>query len=194
MALFFPTRRGSGGGKPKAARGGPCSDAILAPLFQTIRESRESTMGEERHIVIVGGGIIGASIGYYLTRHASRPAVTLLEASKDVAPGASGKAGGFLALDWHPMPTSSLGSLSFRLHKELAEKDNGAELWGYRQVETHQLSLDTSRKPRTRPSLDWLNPDVFISSGPIGGGGTTAQVTPGLLCLLYTSPSPRDRG
>jgi len=138
-------------------------------------------MGEERHIVIVGGGIIGASIGYYLTRHASRPAVTLLEASKDVAPGASGKAGGFLALDWHPMPTSSLGSLSFRLHKELAEKDNGAELWGYRQVETHQLSLDTSRKPRTRPSLDWLNPDVFISSGPIGGGGTTAQVTPGLL-------------
>lgn len=92
-------------------------------------------MSENRHIVIVGGGIIGSSIAYYLGQHASKPAVTLLEASKGVAPGASGKAGGFLALDWHGMATASLAALSFRLHRELAEANNGAERWGYRPVE-----------------------------------------------------------
>lgn len=140
------------------------------------------TMAEaERHIVIVGGGIIGISIAYYTSLRSDCPKVTVLESSKDLAPGASGKAGGFLALDWHGTSTASLASLSYELHHELAKKENGAELWGYREVETHQLSLDTSRKARSRPKIDWLNQQVFISSSPIGGGGSTAQVTPGEL-------------
>jgi glycine/D-amino acid oxidase-like deaminating enzyme len=53
------------------------------------------------HIVIVGGGIIGCTTAYYLTRHpAFSPStvVTILEASKvGVAQGASGKAGGLVA-------------------------------------------------------------------------------------------------
>ena len=138
-------------------------------------------MSEERHIVIVGGGIIGCSIAYFLSQRSDCPKVTVLESSKDVAPGASGKAGGFLALDWHGTSTASLAALSFDLHRELAEKENGAELWGYRTVDTHQLSLDTSRKSRTRPKLDWLNQNVFLTMSLIGGGGTTAQVTPGKL-------------
>ena len=143
--------------------------------------SYHSLMTDERRIVIVGGGIIGASITYYLSQRDPVPQVTLLEATSDLAPGASGKAGGFLALDWHGMTTSSLASLSYRLHKELAEANDGANLWGYREVETHQLSLDTSRKPRRTPAIDWLNSDVFISSSSIGGNGTTAQVSPGYL-------------
>ncbi|WFD38896.1 uncharacterized protein MJAP1_001862 [Malassezia japonica] len=136
-------------------------------------------MSDSRHIVIVGGGIIGTSIAYYLSRTKDAPAITLLESSKGVAPGASGKAGGFLALDWHGMATSSLAALSYKLHRDLAKENNGAERWGYREVETHQLSLDTSRKPRSRPKINWLNPNVYISTSPIGGGGSTAQVTPG---------------
>ena len=136
---------------------------------------------QSRHVVIVGGGIIGASIAYYMSRRSDCPKVTLLESSKTLAPGASGKAGGFLALDWHGTSTASLAALSFELHRELAEKENGAERWGYRCVETHQLSLDTSRKARHRPKIGWLNPDVFISTSLIGGGGSTAQVTPGPL-------------
>ncbi|PKI83086.1 hypothetical protein MVES1_003272 [Malassezia vespertilionis] len=133
----------------------------------------------ERQIVIVGGGIIGNSIAYYLSRSPNCPRVILLESSKAVAPGASGKSGGFLALDWHGMSTANLAALSFQLHRELALEFGGAEKWGYREVETHQLSLDTSRKPRARPKIDWLNGNVFTSTSPIGGGGTTAQVTPG---------------
>lgn len=49
-------------------------------------------------ICIVGGGIVGASTAYYLTKAGHRE-VTLVEAV-EVAHAASGRAGGFLALDW----------------------------------------------------------------------------------------------
>lgn len=97
-------------------------------------------MTENRHIVIVGGGIIGSSIAYFLSRAKNCPAVTLLESSKAVAPGASGKAGGFLALDWHGTSTASLAALSYELHRKLAKEHNGAERWGYRQVDV-RISL-----------------------------------------------------
>ncbi|KAK2829850.1 putative oxidoreductase tda3, partial [Arthroderma sp. PD_2] len=55
----------------------------------------------ERDIVIVGGGIIGCCCAYFLTRHPSydpsKHRITVLEAS-EIAGGASGKAGGLLAL------------------------------------------------------------------------------------------------
>ena len=49
------------------------------------------------HVVICGGGVIGACTGYFLARHGID--VTVVERS-EVASSASGKAGGFLALDW----------------------------------------------------------------------------------------------
>ena len=49
-------------------------------------------------VCIVGGGIVGASTAYYLTK-AGHPAVVVVEAV-EVAHAASGRAGGFLALDW----------------------------------------------------------------------------------------------
>lgn len=101
-------------------------------------------MSDSRHIVIVGGGIIGTSIAYYLSRTKGAPAITLLESSKGVAPGASGKAGGFLALDWHGMATSSLAALSYKLHRDLAKENNGAERWGYREVEVRFYFFWTS--------------------------------------------------
>jgi glycine/D-amino acid oxidase-like deaminating enzyme len=54
-----------------------------------------------KNIVIIGGGIIGCTTAYYLTRHPSfvvGTTITILEASKvGVAEGASGKAGGLVA-------------------------------------------------------------------------------------------------
>ncbi|WFD42907.1 hypothetical protein MPSI1_001557 [Malassezia psittaci] len=146
-------------------------------------------MTEQRQIVIVGGGVIGASIAYFLSRAKNCPPVTLLEASKQVAPGASGKAGGFLALDWHGTSTASLAALSFELHRKLAQENNGAERWGYREVETHNLRLDTSRKPRAKPKVPWMNPDVFTTTSPMGGSGSTAQVTPGDLTRFLVEKS-----
>lgn len=57
-----------------------------------------------REIVIVGGGIIGSCTAYYLSQLAAtrgvQASITLLEGS-GIAAGASGKAGGLLAEDWH---------------------------------------------------------------------------------------------
>jgi hypothetical protein len=62
-----------------------------------------------RSIVVVGAGVIGTSTAYYLSTSKARgedTTVTLVEAT-DVASAASGKSGGFLALDWHGQATAS---------------------------------------------------------------------------------------
>lgn len=99
-----------------------------------------------------GGGIIGCTTAYYVTRHPRfNPAlhtVTLLEAST-IAAGASGKAGGLLALWAYP---SCLVPLSYRLHAELAKEHKGAERWGYRRVGCGTISAivkDTDLKKQT---------------------------------------------
>lgn len=96
---------------------------------------------EKRSIVIVGGGIIGSTTAYFLTRHPEyNPAVHsihLVEATS-IASGASGKAGGLLALWAYP---SCLVPLSFRLHAELAKEHGGTERWGYRGCGVGQIDL-----------------------------------------------------
>ncbi|KAH8764930.1 FAD dependent oxidoreductase [Diaporthe sp. PMI_573] len=89
---------------------------------------------QKRNIVIIGGGVIGSTTAYFLTRHPkfnpSLHKVTLLEATS-IASGASGKAGGLLGLWAYP---ECLVPLSYRLHRELAEEHAGAERWGYRRL------------------------------------------------------------
>ena len=48
-------------------------------------------------VIICGGGVVGACIAYFLSQR--RADVTVVERT-EVAAAASGKAGGFLALDW----------------------------------------------------------------------------------------------
>ncbi|TQV98967.1 hypothetical protein V2A60_007342 [Cordyceps javanica] len=92
-------------------------------------------MDGKRNIVIIGGGIIGNTTAYFLTRHPKfNPAlhsITILEAGSAIATGASGKAGGLLALWAYP---SCLVPLSYKLHAELAAEHNGPEKWGYRKL------------------------------------------------------------
>lgn len=93
-----------------------------------------------------GGGIIGCTTAYYLTRHPKfNPAlhtVTLLEAAPSVAPGASGKAGGLLALWAYP---ECLVPLSYRLHAELAAEHDGPRTWGYRRLGCGSFDAVVSR-------------------------------------------------
>ncbi|KAI0396551.1 FAD dependent oxidoreductase [Xylariaceae sp. FL0594] len=130
-----------------------------------------STTTSPKEIVIIGGGIIGCTTAYYLTRHPSYSRethrITLLEAASTskggrtegsiqdpatladpatasrrnpahdgIAGGASGKAGGLLALWAFPQ---SIVPLSFRLHDELAREHGGAERWGYRRCWASQV-------------------------------------------------------
>ncbi|KAI1329443.1 FAD dependent oxidoreductase [Xylariaceae sp. FL0255] len=145
-------------------------------------------------ITIVGGGIIGCTTAYYLTRHPSYSPethrITLLEASskssggrtKDsiqdpatladpataskknpahdgIAGGASGKAGGLLALWAFPQ---SIVPLSFKLHDELAHEHGGDKRWGYRRCWASQVDC----KARLPPG-----------SAIGGGGASTGDVT-----------------
>lgn len=127
--------------------------------------------------LLQGGGIIGCTTAYFLTRHpAFNPAlhkVTVLEATA-IAAGASGKAGGLLALWAYP---SCLVPLSYRLHAELAAEHNGAERWGYRKVGCGSISAivkaeDLKNRPRraggTAPGAD---ASAAISNGDKNGGG-----------------------
>jgi glycine/D-amino acid oxidase-like deaminating enzyme len=96
---------------------------------------------ERKSIVIVGGGIIGCTTAYFITRHPKyNPdlhSIHLLEAT-GIASGASGKAGGLLALWAYPQ---ALVPLSFKLHADLAKEHDGARRWGYRGVGVGQIEL-----------------------------------------------------
>ena len=83
-----------------------------------------------REIVIIGGGIIGCTTAYYLSRHSST--ITLIEASPHgPAQGASGKAGGLVARWAFP---KEIVDLSFDEHCKLAREHNGKDRWGWRYV------------------------------------------------------------
>ena len=56
-----------------------------------------AAMSSRTRIVICGGGAIGAAIAYFTSRRGGRS--TVIE-RHEVGGAASGKSGGFLALDW----------------------------------------------------------------------------------------------
>jgi len=72
-----------------------------------------------KRIVIAGGGAIGVSIAYFLSRRGAEPIVI---ERHEVAGSASGKSGGFLAMDWcRGTALDRLARRSFALHAELAD-------------------------------------------------------------------------
>ena len=96
-----------------------------------------------------GGGIIGCTTAYFITRHPSfspsKHNVTILE-SQSIASAASGKAGGLLALWAYP---SCIVPLSYQLHAELAAKHDGAKRWGYRALNCGSVTAKGRAYPST---------------------------------------------
>lgn len=121
----------------------------------------------KKNIVIVGGGIIGCTSAYYLSRHPSydpsKHKITLLEATK-IAGGASGKAGGLLALWAYP---SSLVPLSYKLHKQLSDEHGGEERWGYRAVHCGQVDC-IGRNTAAKSSVRGKDGDMDGQNGEVG--------------------------
>ena len=127
---------------------------------------------------MTGGGIVGCSTAYFLKKRGAQ--VAILEAC-EIAAGASGKAGGLLAEDWHGPATESLSALSYRLHREFAAKF-GAESIGYRPMTTLSVSLDVgAKRGKNVPDVPWINPEAVVKSAMLGDTRTTAQVHPRLL-------------
>ena len=103
--------------------------------------------------IIIGAGIIGTSIAFYLSElgNTDPSSIHLVESSPELFASASGYAAGFLARDWFTPRLASLGALSFDLHKELAEKYNGAKHWGYSKSTGTSLEESIGQKGE-----DWL--------------------------------------
>ncbi|MBV8505734.1 MAG: FAD-binding oxidoreductase [Alphaproteobacteria bacterium] len=124
------------------------------------------------HVLICGGGVIGASIAYFLSCRGV--AVTVIERT-GLACAASGKAGGFLALDWcDRTPLEALARRSFALHARLAAEIGGA--WSYRRLTTYGGSAGLGRRSNVH-GVDWVSAGVAVNQ-QLGSTATTAQVHP----------------
>jgi glycine/D-amino acid oxidase-like deaminating enzyme len=96
----------------------------------------------------------------------------------EVAAAASGKAGGFLALDWCAgTPLDALARRSFELHAALPN-EVGAD-WSYRRMNAYSGVVVGERSAhRHKPAeLEWLADGVIITSR-LGTPETTAIVPP----------------
>ena len=127
-------------------------------------------------VLICGGGVIGTSIAYFLSQRGIEAVV--IERT-GIANAASGKSGGFLALDWcDGSPAEALARRSFDLHAELAQRID--DEWGYRRLDT--LGVVTSARRdvgfyRKLAAPDWLAGDAAVHAR-LGTAETTAQVNP----------------
>ena len=127
-------------------------------------------------VLICGGGVIGASIAYFLSK---RGVEAVVIERTGIACAASGKSGGFLALDWcDGSPLAPLARRSFELHAELVAEFEGR--WGYRRLETLGIAASAWRKLGGSSDLglpDWVAPDALLQQR-LGSRATTAQVDP----------------
>jgi glycine/D-amino acid oxidase-like deaminating enzyme len=129
-------------------------------------------------VIICGGGVIGASIAYFLS---CRGIKAIVVERTGVACAASGKAGGFLARDWcDGTPLQPLARHSFDLHAQLAQETG--DDWAYRRLDTYggfATSRDQSRDVFRPKLIDWVSTGVRVSQR-LGSTESTAQVHPGL--------------
>ena len=141
-------------------------------------------------VVICGGGIIGCAVAYYLTSLEPELFKCVIVECEEIACHSSGKAGGFLSLDWndHSSAIGPLARLSFDLHKELSQilKDETGIDVGYRTLNTFSISANNNNsnnsnsKKSSAIKSSWIDGNV-TSKEKIGNTQTTAQVNPYLL-------------
>jgi glycine/D-amino acid oxidase-like deaminating enzyme len=143
------------------------------------------------HVIVCGAGVVGASVAYFLARRGV--GVTVVERS-GVACAASGKSGGFLALDWcDGSPVGPLARASFALHSELA-RELGSD-YGYRRMDTYMLAArekGTVAGGHRIPAPRWIDGSAIVA-GALGTPETTAQVHPALFTTALLDAA-RARG
>src|SRR5262245_40817542 len=129
-----------------------------------------------RHVVVCGAGVVGAAVAYFLSQRGLD--VTVVERS-GVACAASGKSGGFLALDWcDGTPLGPLARASFALHAELP-RHLGTD-YGYRRLDTFMVAAQERGNVAgghrvTAPA--WIDAAGVVTA-ELGSPETTAQVHP----------------
>jgi glycine/D-amino acid oxidase-like deaminating enzyme len=141
-------------------------------------------------VLICGGGAIGACTAYFLAR---RGVEVIVVERAEVACAASGKAGGFLALDWCAgSPLDALARHSFALHAELAARMD--DDWSYRRMTAYGgfVARDGDTRRYEPAELHWLSAGTVITHR-LGTPDTTASVHPrkftmrSSVCAQYAS-------
>jgi len=129
-----------------------------------------------RHVVVCGAGVIGAAVAYFLSLRGVR--VTVVERT-GVACAASGKSGGFIALDWcDGSPLGPLARASFALHARLADELNAD--YGYRRMDTLAMAArerSALAGGHRAPAPSWLD-GAGIVTAALGSPESTAQIHP----------------
>ncbi|MCI33370.1 FAD-dependent oxidoreductase, partial [Trifolium medium] len=98
---------------------------IRNPSINSLQSQPSPMADPPKKVVVCGGGVIGVCTAYFLAKKGA--SVTLIEKS-NIACAASGKAGGFLALDWcDGGPMEHLARTSFNLHRTLSQELNGPQ-------------------------------------------------------------------
>ena len=151
-------------------------------------------------VIIVGAGVIGVSTAYYLAELFGITSV-LVDPTGEIAPAASGKAGGFLALDWNDLsPIGPLARRSFDLHQQLADT-LGAERIHYRRLNCVSIQVNphaTAMRPKGNKlqHIEWAQGSATSAVMPLGDERTIAQVLPKKLCdaLWDVVSIPKDQG
>ena len=140
-------------------------------------------------MLICGGGVIGAATAYFLARRGI--AATVIERT-GIACAASGKSGGFLALDWcDGTPLAPLARRSFALHAQLAQEIPGD--WGYRRVTTlGGVALGSRSQARADATRAWLSPTVAVTQ-QTGLGRDHRAGPPGALYRIADAGSAERR-
>ena len=144
-----------------------------------IKKLSKKSNGSRKNVVICGGGIIGCSVAYYLTLLNEELNVKIVERAS-VACHSSGKAGGFLALDWNDRShVGPLARASYALHKELSQTlkdDTGIDIQ-YKELDTYSLSATPCTTKSKTNDKNWIDCKV-ISKERLGSPKTTSQVNP----------------
>lgn len=110
-------------------------------------------------VVILGGGIIGLSIAYCTSLAQPDRKIIIVDSEKSLFLSASGFSGGYVVRDWFSPNVLPLSELSYRLHRELAESNDGRKEWGYSESNAYSLvmdDIDADGKGKTVRGEDWL--------------------------------------